>query len=233
VLEHLAATASALVAAGYRYLKLDFTFAAAMPGRYADPTRTPAERVRAGFDAIRRGAGDDVLLLGCGAPLGAVVGAVDAMRIGADVAPWWHAPPGRGEQLPGYEATTPSTHNAFVNTCARSFMHRRLWVNDPDCLMLRTTDTELAPDVARAWAETVGCSGGPVLVSDDLSLLGPRERALLDDVLARGRAADAAARAGQPARATGLMDPRGPYGLASAAGEVRLDPATGSGGLLA
>ncbi|MDQ1511310.1 MAG: alpha-galactosidase, partial [Actinomycetota bacterium] len=86
VADHLAATARALVAAGYRYLKLDFTFSASMPGRFTDPTRTPAERVRAGYDAIRRGAGDDVFILGCGAPLGAVVGSVDAMRIGADVA---------------------------------------------------------------------------------------------------------------------------------------------------
>ena len=138
VLEHLASTAASLVAAGYRYLKLDFTFAAAMPGRYADPTRTPAERVRAGFDAIRRGAGDQTFIVGCGAPIGAVVGAVDAMRIGADVAPWWDAPAGQGETLPGYEAATPSTHHAFVNTCSRSFMHRRLWANDPDCIMLRT-----------------------------------------------------------------------------------------------
>ncbi len=92
VLDHLTATAAALVEAGYRYLKLDFTFSAAMPGRYADPTRTPAERVRAGYDAVRRGAGDDVFVLACGAPIGAVVGSVDAMRVGADVAPWWTAP---------------------------------------------------------------------------------------------------------------------------------------------
>ena len=36
-------------------------------GGYADPSRTPAQRVRAGLDAIRRGAGDDAFLLGCGA----------------------------------------------------------------------------------------------------------------------------------------------------------------------
>ena len=35
------------------------------------PRCTPAERVRAGYDAIRRGAGDDAFLLGCGVPLGA------------------------------------------------------------------------------------------------------------------------------------------------------------------
>jgi alpha-galactosidase len=74
VLAHLEATAAALVEAGYRYLKLDFTYAPAVPGRYADPSRTPAQRVRAGMEAVRRGAGDEVFLLGCGLPLGAGIG---------------------------------------------------------------------------------------------------------------------------------------------------------------
>jgi alpha-galactosidase len=232
VLDHLSAVAGELVAMGYRYLKLDFTFSAAMPGRYSDPTRTPAERVRAGYDAVRRGAGDDVLIVGCGAPLGAVVGSVDAMRIGADVAPWWDAPPGQGELQPGYEATTPSTRNAFVNTCTRSFMHRRLWSNDPDCVMLRTDETQLSEPAARAWAETVGCSGGLALVSDDLALLGRGAHRLLDSVVERGRAADAAARAGRAPRCESLFDPAGPTGLVGPGGRVRVDPATGLGGFV-
>jgi alpha-galactosidase len=229
VLDHLSAVTAALVEAGYRYLKLDFTFSAAMPGRYADPTLTPAERVRAGYDAVRRGAGDDVLIVGCGAPLGAVVGSVDAMRIGADVAPWWTAPPGSGEQQPGYEATTPATRNAFVNTCTRSFMHRRLWSNDPDCVMLRSDGTRLSGAAAKAWAETVGCSGGLVLVSDDLALLGPDARRLLDDVVEHGRSADRAARAGHPPRCDALLEPEGPAGLIGPGGRVRVDLATGHG----
>ncbi|HYL51685.1 MAG TPA: glycoside hydrolase family 36 protein [Acidimicrobiia bacterium] len=228
VLDHLATTAAALVAAGYRYLKLDFTFSAAMPGRYADPTLAPAERVRAGFAAIRRGAGDEAFLLACGAPLGAVVGVVDGMRIGADVAPWWDPAPDQGERLPGYEATTPSTHNAFVNTCTRSFMHRRLWVNDPDCVMLRTVDTHLAPPAAEAWARTVGCSGGLLVVSDDLGLVDVGARRLLDDVIAHGRAADADARTGRSPRCLGLLDPEGPAGIASAGTSVIVDPASGA-----
>jgi alpha-galactosidase len=232
VLDHLAHVAAALVDAGYRYLKLDFTFSAAMPGRYADRSRTPAERVRAGYDAVRRGAGDDVLILADGAPVGAVVGVADAMRIGADVAPWWTAPPGRGEQQPGYEDTTPATRNAFVNTCTRSFVHRRLWSNDPDCVMLRTDDTYLDAAVARAWAETVACSGGLVLVSDDLTRLGREAVALLDEVVERGRAADAAARAGDPPRCAGLLDPAGPSGLGGPAGRTQVDLESGHGGLV-
>jgi alpha-galactosidase len=232
VLEHLAQTAAALVSSGYHYLKLDFTFSAAMPGRYADPARTPAERVRAGFDAVRRGAGDNVFVLGCGAPLGAVVGSVDAMRIGADVAPWWTAPPGRGELQPGYEATTPATRNAFVNTCTRSFMHRRLWANDPDCVMLRRDGTQLSEAAAKSWGETVGCSGGLVLVSDDLARLDTDARRALDAIVERGRAADAGARSGPPPRCVDLLDPAGPSGVAGAGGRTQVDLATGRGGLL-
>ena len=223
---HLERTSAALVDAGYRYLKLDFTFSAAMPGRFHDPTQTPAQRVRAGYDAVRRGAGDDVFILGCGAPLGPLVGVVDGMRIGADVAPWWQAPPD-APALAGYEAVAPATAHAFVNTCTRAFQHRRLWLNDPDCIMLRTTATAMTPDAVRGWARAVGASGGMALVSDDLALLDREAGGLLDEVIELGRAADAAAVAGAGPRPLGLDDRAGPGGLVSAAGRVEVDPGTG------
>jgi alpha-galactosidase len=189
VLEHIEATARALVDAGFTYLKLDFTYAPGLAGQFADPSRTSAQRVRAGFDAVRRGAGEDTFLLGCGAPLGPTIGVVDGMRIGPDVAPWWELPDGHAHP-PGYKATSPSTANALRATEARQFMHRRLWLNDPDCVMLRTTHTDLDAEQVRRWAMAVGESGGMVLVSDDLSLLDADARALLDDVIARGREVD-------------------------------------------
>jgi alpha-galactosidase len=188
VLAHLEAVARRLAEQGWRYLKLDFTYAPSLDGVWADATRTPAQRVRAGFDAIRRGAGDDVFILGCGAPLGATVGAVDGMRIGPDVAPWWDPRPDQWGP-PGYEDTVPAVAHALRNTRARQFMHRRLWLNDPDCVMLRTSDTQLTADEVRTWAHAVGDSDGMVLVSDDLALLGPDARALLTDLLARDQSA--------------------------------------------
>lgn len=186
VLEHIEAVAAELVDAGFTYLKLDFTYAPGLPGRYFDDTQSPAERVRAAFAAVRRGAGESAFLLGCGAPLGPAIGLVDGMRIGPDVAPWWEP----RAHLPGYAASAPPTANALRATEARQFMHRRLWLNDPDCVMLRTTHTELTPEQLRRWALAVGDSGGMVLVSDDLSLLGAGQRALLDEVIERGRRAD-------------------------------------------
>ena len=219
VCDHIEATAAALVDAGFPYLKLDFTYAPSFTGVFADPTFTPAERVRAGMDAVRRGAGDDTFLLGCGLPLGVGVGVVDGMRIGADVAPWWEVQPDQWNP-PGYTAVEPATRNAWVNTLTRSFMHRSLWLNDPDCLMLRTTNTSLSPDAIRAWALAVGVSGGMALVSDDLALLGDDARGLLAEVLALGRESDRLAREGRPARSVDLLDDDHPVWFVS--GEVTL-----------
>jgi alpha-galactosidase len=160
---------------------------------YADPSRTPAQRVRAGMDAVRRGAGDDVFILGCGLPIAQGIGVVDGMRIGPDVAPFWDAPATVWEGTL-YRDVAPSTSNALRAVVARQFQHRRLWLNDPDCLMLRTTATRLTPAQVEQWAMAVAESGGMALVSDDLSLLDAGSRALLDRVLATGRAADVTSR---------------------------------------
>jgi alpha-galactosidase len=223
VLAHLEVVARSLVDAGYPYLKLDFTYAPSILGGYADPGQTPAQRVRAGFDAIRRGAGDRVFLLGCGAPIGHAIGVVDGMRIGADVAPWWHPHPGQ-YRPPGHTGGEPATVNAWRNTLSRSFLHRRLWLNDPDCLMLRADHTELEPAQMRAWALAVGVSGGMALVSDDLALLGDDAQALLDEVVAVGREADAGA---HPPRCGDLLDHDPPTRLATASVELVGDPAAG------
>jgi alpha-galactosidase len=227
VVAHLEHVAAAVVDAGFPYLKLDFTFSPSVDGGYADPGRTPAERVRAGFAALRRGAGDDAFLLGCGVPLSNVVGLVDANRIGPDVAPVWALDPSE-EMVPGYLGIQPATSHAFTNTLTRAFMHRRLWLNDPDCLMLRTTDTGLSPAAARTWARAVGVSGGMALVSDDLSLLDDASRRLLDEVVVLGRAADAGALDGDGPRCDDLLAPTAPSRLTSRAGHLEADPFAGT-----
>lgn len=226
VLAHLRDLAAQLVGMGWRYLKLDFTFAPSVDGIWADPTRTPAERVRAGFEAIRDGAGDDTFLLGCGVPLGAVVGVVDGCRIGQDVAPVWSLRPDE-EVVAGYLGNQPATRHAYANTAARVFQHRRLWCNDPDCVLLRTTDTRLDPGQVRTWAHAVGVSGGMVLVSDDLALLDADARALLAEVLELQAASDAAARAGRGPRVPDLMEHPEPQRVVVDGIELRTDPATG------
>jgi alpha-galactosidase len=230
VLDHLERLAHDLVEAGFTYLKLDFTFSPSVDGVWFDPSRTPAERVRAGFDAIRRGAGDDAFLLGCGVPLAHVVGVVDANRIGQDVAPRWDPGP---EVVPGYVGTQPATRTAYVNTLARTFQHRRLWLNDPDCIMLRTAATELTPDAARSWAQAVGLSGGLAIVSDDIALLGTDARQLFDEVLALGRESDAAAMDGRPATSPDLFAAAEPTTIVAGDRTLVTELTTGAGRMVA
>ena len=222
VLAHLERLARDLADAGFSYLKLDFAFAASVDGRWHDPAMTPAQRVRAGFDAIRRGAGEGTFLLGCGVPLANVVGVVDANRIGTDVAPRW-APDPSPEVIPGYLDIEPATRSAFRGTLARSFMHRQLWMNDPDCLMLRNSDTRLSPAAVETWDRCVGLSGGLVMVSDDLGRLGPGDRSRLAEIVALGRASDAEARQGRPPACPDLLEQPVPTTLRGGGHELVVD----------
>lgn len=168
---------------GFEYLKLDFLYAAAAEGIRHDPAMTRAETLRRGLEAIRRGAGDSTFILGCGCPLGAAVGVVDGMRIGPDVAPYWGANAGATGE--------PGTALAIDAILARSFMHRRLWLNDPDCLMLRAKETRLSNDEREALAWTIAGSGGMLLISDDMSLLDGESAQLFQEVARIGAEVDA------------------------------------------
>jgi alpha-galactosidase len=159
---------------GYPYLKLDFLYAAALPGKHHDPTRSRAQVLRAGLAALRQAAGEDAYLLGCGCPLGPAIGLVDAMRIGSDTARRWK-PSYRGvEVFIAAEPNLPSARNACHNSLTRSPLHRRWWVNDPDCLLARP-GTHLTLAEVQTVATVIALTGGSVFVSDHLPAL-PEER---------------------------------------------------------
>ncbi|MGH7785573.1 MAG: alpha-galactosidase [Candidatus Binatia bacterium] len=162
---------------GYRILKLDFLYAAALPGERFDPHATRAQALRRGLQALRDGAGDDAFLLGCGCPLGPAVGLVDGMRIGADVAPFWSNWLSRG---PLRDRHGVATKHALRNTLTRAFMHRRLWLNDPDCLMVRATKTQLSAAEVESLTAAIALTDGMLVVSDRLDELPAERLALLD-----------------------------------------------------
>ena len=166
---------------GFPYLKLDFLYAAALKGKYRDSTKTRAQVMRAGMEALRNAVGPEVTLLGCGAPLGSVLGLVDAMRIGPDVS---------GDWLPSFngiksifrdEPSMPSARNSIRSIITRASFNHRWWVIDPDCLLVRP-DTRLSIDEIRTLSTVIGLTGGSLLLSDDLPAL-PAERMCLAEVL--------------------------------------------------
>ncbi len=115
----LSETFRGLVDLGVSYLKLDFLYGGAVPGRRHEHL-SGTEAYRSGLAPVRETVGPDVYLVGCGAPLLSSVGLVDAMRVSPDTSTravrtvprlaWAHAvgcaslaagpPPGERPRLP-------------------------------------------------------------------------------------------------------------------------------------
>lgn len=173
VLDHLRADAAELAAYGFNYHKVDFCYAAALPGRRHDPSVTRAEALVKGLRAVRDGIGPEAFLLGCGCPLGPAAGVVDALRVSPDTGPHWAPRP--GQAAPGFEEAAPGLFNALRATLLRAPLHRRLWINDPDCLLLRSSQTELSTRQRQLAADVIAGTGAFLMLSDDLALYGPEE----------------------------------------------------------
>ena len=139
---------------GIDYFKIDFIYAGAVPGRRHDDLSAVAA-YRSGVELIR-GAIGDAYLLGCGAPILASVGLVDAMRISPDTGPEYE--PGDGDMA------SPSIRSAMVTGVGRAFQQGRFWVNDPDCLIARP-----AVERREEWARHVERFGGLRASSDRLA----------------------------------------------------------------
>jgi alpha-galactosidase len=147
-----------LAALGIDYFKIDFIYAGAMEGRRAEPGTSGVDAYRQGLRLIREAIGPDAYLLGCGAPILASVGLVDAMRIGPDIAHYFEPQDG--------DLSQPSQRAAAQNSRWRSWQQGRFWVNDADCLVTGT-HVERRED----WAEVVAAYSGLRSSSDRLRTL--------------------------------------------------------------
>lgn len=114
---------------GIRYFKFDFTSYGALPGIRHDRHKTRAEAFRAIFEAINEEIGNDSYILGCNAPFWAQLGLVDGNRETNDIFRRWSIVRGNMEELMG-----------------RSWQNGRLWINDPDGVVLEKRDRSTISD---------------------------------------------------------------------------------------
>lgn len=125
---------------GYDYLKLDFLYAGAAPGkRYQDIPREVAYR---NAMQVMRDAAGDAYILACGAPIIPTLGLCDGIRVGPDVSPYWLNNP---LSVWLNNPNDPCTQNSI-----RTSFHR-LWLSpivniDPDVMFLRSKHNALKPD---------------------------------------------------------------------------------------
>jgi len=163
--------------AGFDYFKIDFLFAGAIPG-VRKKSVTPIQAYREGMRVIRKALGSS-FILGCGAPLLPSVGYVDGMRIGEDTAPFWNF------DMP--DIGFPNAYHALRNALTRFFMHRKFWLNDPDCLILRHEDVNLTLDMRKMYAYVSGALDNMLIESDDLSKVDSEgKNILLESINMRG-----------------------------------------------
>lgn len=153
---------------GYPYLKLDFLYAGLLPGDVYNKSLSPQARYQNALDLIRKVVGKNTFLLGCGAPMLPSIGYFDGMRISCDVAPFWYP-----EKLRVFlkDRNALCTRTALINDITRASMHRHLWLNDPDCLLVRKKKNKMNESQTKLMASVMAVSGGMLLISDDLTKL--------------------------------------------------------------
>jgi len=168
---------------GSVYFKLDFLMVAlknfTKEGEYTHfESDYSIALYRKALLTIRNTIGQDKFLLACGAPILEGAGIFDGMRVTCDII--W-----------GKNKNHPSYWN-IMKTCGRSillryFYHRRVFINDPDGLVIRDYHNgdgfNCTYSEARLWATMVALSGGSVLINEELENLSPKRRYLFEQLL--------------------------------------------------
>jgi len=161
---------------GFDYLKLDFLYAAAFPGAHAQPTAREMA-YRQGLSVVREAAGDDCYLLACGAPIIASIGLADGIRIGPDIAEFWHDP-----ELTAFgDFSGRGARNAIATSSQRLWLRDVIDV-DTDVVYLDESEhrlEETTVDALIALAKISNFTG----VSDRLAELSNEERHRLATLL--------------------------------------------------
>jgi alpha-galactosidase len=161
---------------GFDYLKLDFMYAAAFPGRHESPMAREAA-YRNGLSIVREAAGDDCYLLACGAPIIASVGIADGIRLGPDGAEFWHDP-----QLTALaDFSGRGARNAIATSSQRLWLRDILDV-DPDVVYIDESEHRLESNTVDALVALAQITGFTV-VSDRLGGLSVAERLRLASLL--------------------------------------------------
>ena len=163
---------------GATYFKLDFLAAAVRffngRGRFVKfPNGYCIEVQRKALEVIRETVGKDVFLLACGAQTLIGAGIFNGARMSCDII--W----GKSKHNPTYWQIM---QNCLHTVGWRYFYHRKVYINDPDGLVLRDWDRgdgfNCTWSEAQLWTVAIAMSGGSILSNDELEKLSDARRAL-------------------------------------------------------
>ena len=161
---------------GFRFLKLDFLYAAALVPHGG---KNRADLMADGLDLLRASVPDETLFDFCGVPVMSAFGRSEYCRIGCDVGLDWDGP--AYMRITGRERV--STKRSLANTLGRAHLNGRVFLNDPDVFFLRK-DVKLTDGQKEELLLADARLGGMLLTSDDMGEWDERQRALFQDALA-------------------------------------------------
>lgn len=153
---------------GYDMVKLDFLYSQCMQPRYG---KSRGMIMCEAMEFLRECVGDK-LILGCGVPLGAAFGYVDACRISCDVDLVYR---GKYYNKLRINHEIPSAQNAINNTVFRRHLNGRAFLNDPDVFFLRNYNLKFSEEQKLLLAKINHLFGSVLFVSDDVGRYGEKE----------------------------------------------------------
>ena len=132
---------------------------------------------------IRETVGEDIFLLACGSPIGESVGIFDSIRISPDIT--WE-----GADNPSHPGAWTILSGCATSAMLRSPMHGKVFINDPDALLLRDFQTDRGNDgfklnyeEAKMWATVCAMSGGHILINEEIDRISHERRELMTNIL--------------------------------------------------
>lgn len=182
---------------GYRYLKLDAITACFGKLRFRDPSFNSMKNLKECLRVIGEAVPEDTFILGCTCPFSPVVGLVDGMRTSCDIGADWI-----------------SVVEVFNRVLNRLFYHKRLFICDSDCLIIRKAENEDAEcrrnctrtdEEIKTFISATAASGGILMYSDKLSLLDESQKDMLSYLFPQNKEAAVALDLGE-AYIPGILD---------------------------
>lgn len=157
---------------GYDMVKLDFLYSQCL---YPRNNKSRGTIMCEAMAFLRECCGDK-LILGCGVPLGAAFGYVDACRVGCDVDIVYG---GRFYNALHVNNEIPSAKNSITNAIFRRHLNGRAFCNDPDVFFLRYSNLQFNMDQKKLLAGVNHIFGDVLFVSDNAEEYEPEDVKLL------------------------------------------------------
>ncbi|CAO0802984.1 unnamed protein product [Mucor circinelloides] len=166
---------------GYRLLKLDFIFAAAMIPRLG---KSRGEILWDAMDLIVKWTHKRALLLASGVTLPSTWGRFEYSRVSSDASPWWDHSVLRLANV----RERVATNNAITSTLSRWAMGSTVFGSDPDVFFVRSNNNKLTKEEKHTLLIINIVFGQLTLMSDNVNLYDKQEHKLYSSIFPKPEA---------------------------------------------